>query len=405
VVIFTFRLTKTSLHKGQLMIAFFPGFVSGSPTLAQSEYCNRLLYDISSGETLEVEVPYTSCTNYLNCAGDDFGSLFVYVQNPLTAPSNVAQSIDVDVSVRAAPGFTFAVPSDALPVAIYSVAAQGAQKASQTTEERYAIERSLPPATAELWDPAPIPAEQLNHTRQLRTGRNQMRPSSKVGRKDDSTAVPVKMTLGTSRPTPVSVDNDVACIGERVLSVRQLLHRFYPVQVQSGLASPTGFAIRPWTIGYVTSTGTAAVIGSFSFDLFSMCGGLFAYRRGGIRILLNSLGSTYTRFAITSINQNNPIAAFTGLYASLPTGMGAGQMTTSALQQPISVPQYLQLSHALCRYGSDTTPEPKDALASVINLGITSAGTTSATLYRSAEEDTDFGFYLGVPTYYLASGN
>lgn len=123
-----FRLYKTKYHSGSLYIAFFPGFITSPPTYSQSQFVNRVLWDVQSGSSLEVGVPYTSQNTY-SLVSDSPGLLVVYVNNPLTNPNTVTQNVAISVDVSCAPGFEFAAPvENTNSLVVYSCGALGEEQ-------------------------------------------------------------------------------------------------------------------------------------------------------------------------------------------------------------------------------------------------------------------------------------
>jgi hypothetical protein len=116
--IFSFTCAKTPFHAGRLQIGWVPVTNNGTPPtvgyygppVASSgmSYLS-IIWDIKADCEVEFTVPYTSFSKYKDCCSGT-GNLFVRVIDPLVAPANVTQSVDIFVTVRGAPDCEFAVP-------------------------------------------------------------------------------------------------------------------------------------------------------------------------------------------------------------------------------------------------------------------------------------------------------
>lgn len=122
------RAYKTKWHSGSLFVVFLPGYIGAAPTITQSQYANRVLWDLQKSDTLEVVLPYTSQNMYSYCS-DSLGRLDIYVCNPLTASSAVPASINISVDIACEHGYEFAGPmGQSTLITPYSVQAAGEEK-------------------------------------------------------------------------------------------------------------------------------------------------------------------------------------------------------------------------------------------------------------------------------------
>lgn len=123
---FKFTFSKTKLHGGRVMVAFCPyitspdeGELAGDPLPMQvASYGSALgadptglsaVFNLRDGNEFEFAVPYTSDRPYLPFLGS-YGTIVMYVVDPIQAPSVVSNTIDVLVEVSADSDFEFADP-------------------------------------------------------------------------------------------------------------------------------------------------------------------------------------------------------------------------------------------------------------------------------------------------------
>lgn len=115
----TFEVVATRFHQGQLLIAWSP-FPITNPTADQLFGLSTVSLSIGqAGNRTTMRIPYVAPYDQLrtrwnvadlvdNCLGD----LFVVVQNPLVAPSNVPSSIEILVYANGGPDFELRRPID-----------------------------------------------------------------------------------------------------------------------------------------------------------------------------------------------------------------------------------------------------------------------------------------------------
>lgn len=120
---FDIEIVATHFHSGKLLFAYSPNNSGFEPIIyedAASSLPNAVL-DIQQTSHLTFVVPYTASTamkstTYLTDADPAYlidaavGTLYCFVQNQLSAASNVAPSIDVNVYISAADDFNLYVP-------------------------------------------------------------------------------------------------------------------------------------------------------------------------------------------------------------------------------------------------------------------------------------------------------
>lgn len=118
------EVVATHFHSGKLLFAYVPNFSEDSTPPTYADAANSLpnaTLDIQQTSHLTFVVPYTSSTSMKSTTiladtpssyqvDASIGTLVVYVQNGLTAASNVFPSIDINVYVSAADDFNLYVP-------------------------------------------------------------------------------------------------------------------------------------------------------------------------------------------------------------------------------------------------------------------------------------------------------
>lgn len=243
-IVYTFKMIKTGFHSGRLRVFYAPYanpaqlIVGAAPTLLiEKNY--QCVIDIGESDTFSFSVPFVATKPWLNLdPQQSTGFVVVTVLNELRMPSTAADNINVIVEVNAGSDFTFAMPRepDYLPVQIPPPSRYKAQVAGTGTD----IERN---SAQLLYDPSSISA--------------------------------IDPTTNWSP--------EAHCIGEKVVSIRQLLKRSNPLGVINcdiagatrgyGIIAPFGFQ--------VVNVSTA---GSKDVDYISYFSQIYAFFRGGVRL-------------------------------------------------------------------------------------------------------------------------
>lgn len=115
---FRIELFKTTFHSGRLAFIYIPNNGAAvTPTLANLEYAFKIIVDITDYNIIEISVPYMSTNTWLPTepVGSTNGNFYIMALDSLVAPADVPSSISVLVSVRGAPDFAIAQPSQAIP--------------------------------------------------------------------------------------------------------------------------------------------------------------------------------------------------------------------------------------------------------------------------------------------------
>lgn len=371
----TCKIVKTEFHTGRLMVVFQPyERGSGFPqtvTPANSAYAHREILDVRYGNEFTLEFPYMSTSSYRSTTGDDtaYGVVSIFVLNTLESPPNVPTDITLLFEASAAKDFELAQPCDILgqPTQIY------------------------------------VP----------QSGRNVCEiVSEKIGGSTSGE------DLAPSR----------LCIGERIMSIRQLVKRFSnnndgdvpQVSAQFQIWNPFGN-----NISFLDTNGIVnSITQADTLTWFSTC---FALMRGGVRLklvpLTNESLRTYTALqaypsnaipALSAISWSSTSTFWTSnLYGSQKPSAVFSTDTTGGVE--IQVPFYhrygsVAISDTFCtrtaaNEGFDYIP----AGAVPRNYAITRFSSVPAVKplqYRAASEDFSFGMFVSTPliTGWSASG-
>jgi hypothetical protein len=373
-IIFSFKLVKTEFHSGRLVVVFYPydytatGAHLGDPTLADTAYLHRDIIDIRNGNEFTFTVPYTAWQSYKPTLGVNtsvIGKLLVYVVNPLVAPSSVATTVPVLIEVAGGPDIEFAFP--------------------RTVSESPCI------------------------------GIQPMSGGSKS--KEIVSAV-----IGGS-----SVVESIApakfCIGERVLSLRQLLKRFNPLQLNSTGAADTFFQFVPFSMFYKQQRSDTHALASPEnrADILSQVAFAFTYFRGSLRYKIVDyapsdnklmavrniyLGATtfnwafnnfeYSAASITSVtefgNGDNNTFTYGGITAGLEVEFPYYCVTPMS---PVAdmFSNYVARAAALPCYSYNFNGFVPQSCAEMWS----NAAVTGIRMFRAAGEDFELGMFMSTP--------
>ncbi|UCR92478.1 MAG: capsid protein [Apis dicistrovirus 4] len=249
----TLKFVKTKYHTGRLVISFSP--VNVAVSLENTQYLLREIVDLSTASEITLKIPFMRsqawCTNIgqeqrSNNGYSDFynGVLNIHVLDELRAPETASTVLDVLMYVKPADDFELAVPVGA----------------------RYGVF-------------APESGVELHGSRS-------------VGENRDL----VEKGIGNAQPSTYKPDFVGTCIGDPLVSVKQLLtagRRFY--------SGPAGYPGNTMTMN--PSVSTIFLQDSTNGNLYGPGGGCFgdflaivpfayAFCRGGYVISNNSTAST-----------------------------------------------------------------------------------------------------------------
>jgi len=436
-----FTSVKTDYHAGRLLIAFFPGqtLSTAVPTLTDAAYVHSTIIDLNAGDQFEVEFPYTAPKPYKNVA-DAWGCMSIWVLNELVAPASVSTSIIFMVETANSPGTEYQIPFTLgfAPYMPSSVAVtdlrRNRPRPKDPSRSRYhpgkpvrvADIEDAPLGISSLSISSPAPPKHLisdaSLSQEFGTPPSPLKKMRLLGEMSSAAAMPVAVvpveipaasSVGSAKTggeLPSSTMFAELCVGEKMLSLQQLLKRYtltymgYPRASTFTLAQLTSMIYRPFSTSFVTSTdGTLAnvKVPYFGLDMYSMVTSMFAYRRGGVRLkLVNSPANTIattSKMLLTSQWSTAPAATFTpGTWTNYVPS--ATVVTHQANPGNIQIPDYSQYAMNIVRpnfFGHDESLDDYSNQFSVTL--ICQAAPTDYRLYRNVAEDFQCQFFLGVP--------
>jgi len=364
----TVKLVKTEFHSGRLMVNFKPyDDPSGgtNATASGTAYEHREILDIRNGNEFTLEFPYMSPTPYRSTSGIEavYGSIYFYVLNTLEAPPNVAQDITLLIEASAGKDFELAEPCDhsGVPVQIFTP-----QMGTNVCE---------------------IVSEPLGNSKTFETD------------------VPARL-----------------CIGEKFMSVRQLLKRFSYLGVGTS-SQPTSNVFMEWYVwkNDMSFLDTNGLVGNvLAPDLYAMMQPCYALQRGGLRVKIIPTTSTTDRsfsglvpfrgnavIPLNSINWAATSALMTpNLFGAVkPVSIQAMEVSGGT---ELQVPYYSRTqAAATCDLIGTTTaavegldyipsgPVPRTKV--VVNFPTYTTTTPKPWLFRAVSEDFSFGLFVSTP--------
>jgi hypothetical protein len=368
----TLRFAKTERHQGRIAVVFYPGNLTADPGYSHIAYAPQEVIDISTGSEWTFTFPYTS-QQYYTKMSDQYGLMVVYVVNELTGDSTVANNVDCLIYVSADPEFEYAFPR----VNNGAIVSPG-------------VDAPAPPVANR--EPAP------------RGGGDEIIrcKSAKFQRKH------VHVTVGNTQTTPQGTEYAGVCIGERVLSLKQLLLVPCEVTFLETSLDPY-YEMRAFTIG-VTTDNTAAGTAEWAGDRWSQFAPLYAFSRGGmvLHFICDKDGSEFQTWVQPNFNLDT--ASFRARLTAPGSSTSARKAFATNKYLSLYVPQYSQNQCRLNRVstwrGGVGVPEPVDQYSAQTLTYLecrTGAFTGFPHIYRAAADDTQLGFFLGVPPYNLGS--
>lgn len=263
-LIYTFKLIKTGFHAGRLRVFFVPyesasNLVVGSAPVNEIEKNYQIVVDIEESDTFSFKVPYVATKPWFNTTSlgtvnesipTSTGYIVVTVLNELRAVSTVSPSINILVEVSGGDDLTFACPQAPLYL-----------------PGKPSVRRSTP----------------IEHEAQV-----------------FGTAVEVQRNEAQLLYDPDSITNidpltnwspEAHCIGEKVVSARQLIKRTNYVGsiVENRTNNNNGTNNQNLnTLGVINPYGLKYSSPISGIDYLSYFSYLYAFFRGGIRIKISS---------------------------------------------------------------------------------------------------------------------
>lgn len=386
-----FKVVKTEFHSGRLRFQYFlrsDYTTSGFPA-AFSANVHSTIFDLRDSTEFEVIIPFGAVTNYLPVS-NDFARWNLKVETPLVAAGDAPTSIQILVEMAAHDDFEFAAP---LPIArtpcTTAFTQIGAQMAiSNESETQQTLgDPATPAGGAKVTNDGLLPAE--------------------------------------------------SCIGEKILSFRQLLKRhtrclkIVRQQATSGIgtwyATPS-FSFSPWSVVLPSPIqptnfrGNANTSVWWQPDYFTYVGVMFAMHRGSVRIADRPGYFPTVTFDNTVIERDQSSSGTLRSLEYLDQGFGYSYAPivgtssvgclTATIYEDVQVPYYNRAPSHLTpigpwAIGNQATPayNPGPTTCLEPNIGINYSGSqASSTLSedysyisvsRAIGEDFSMGYFTG----------
>jgi hypothetical protein len=372
---FNIKFVKTEFHSGRLIFAYEPNPVNNLPTTLNCNYMYKEILDLRTSNEFSITVPYISVHPYLEVQGTlqetASGRVWLFIETPLQAPTTVASSIDIIMEVAAGPDFEVAVPVSPIWVPVTfsggplpNIVAPGKDLEVDLSEEKEAFY-----------------AQAL--------GTNVMPNQTQTS---DGKVINGEIDSGGLTPS-------MLCIGERVLSIRQLLKRsiLYYSREQAGALNDMIFS--PQLIS-VCSIGTLGAVNSppVLIDNINYFGLLYRYHRGGINIRFYTNETGQNNFAGT-INPKSDVLAFPTNASSIisdttnPVAFGTSSIGGGV---EINVPNYSRWPfNPIYEQTSLSSTTPLPFAANNLVRVKSSQNITTPFIFRQAADDFSFGYFIG----------
>lgn len=373
-LVYKIKIVKTEFHSGRISINYFPTNTSGSSlgtSYITAPYVSRQIYDIRECNEIIYTIPFSASTPYIptGYGVPDFkrtntGTLVVYVEDPLVAPSTVPSSISFLVEVMGGEDIEFAYPVAQGWVPNYGVVPQMGERNDCRLDDR---DTSLP-----------HPHDQIE-------------ASSK-------------------------------CIGERIRSFRSLLKSYDSVNPIAAEAAANFWEIYPF-IANIRVGAVTAVEPAYGGDLYTALNGIFLFNRGGVRIMFQnkdttvSPANTFGSGLLTVTRERIPTNNVRFALANSGIGPSINRYTTGGLKVlgcnidgapiQVSVPAYMSSFTRLCNecfsgitgFELDSSTQSNLSGTDRIYIGPTVNTvpfTRNLIKYRAGADDIDFNHYISI---------
>jgi len=357
----TFKFPKTEFHSGRLMVTFTPtsNTVYTAPTLSTATLALREIIDIRCGSEFTFTLPYLLERNYTN-TNDPLGALHVIVLNELRCPETASPTINMLIYYSAADDFELQAFNNAGILA--------------------------------------APFSPQMDCKEL-----------------------VNEVIGNVTVPKVNLKYALQSFGESFSSVKQLLNRNTTMLYSSTTISGSAVEIFPYAAGLMSMNAVTGVLQGpiFGGDVFSAMLGMYAFYRGGVRLVVTP-GTDAIVVGSTRIYSNNNIPVLlnssnTPYNQGPSTWIGAPNTTTvktmfSGVVQTdnnmglhsFDIPYYCPAKVSLALYQPYDTSyggvgyEGSQPAAGLI-LDAVAGDFTNSGFSRSFKDDFVFSYFLGCP--------
>jgi len=351
------KFVKTKFHSGRIAFSFFP--TSSIGLTGNSAYVNRWIVDIRTQNEIVMDIPFISDRQWIG-TGEWFGVLRTEIMTKLVAPATVSGSIKLLYEVSALEDIEFALPGPLNQAMIVATPQSG------------------------LYEDNPTPSGNI--------GGSQLE-------KD-----PLLSTAST--------------IGEKIVSARTYLRRFYPLRNMVGDLG----GLYKWNNRYnnlvvdaapVLATSTTDYIASDPWSILARC---YAISRGGFRFRFIQVqtGESPTSVSLAvnypSSDTSNVFSSITAMNSVYTGYSRVYQQTTNNSTVTVEVPQYTTTfgratadlwttGAALAKYKTNGRGATTITMSLPYSVPLTADGNgiENVSVFRAMADDGDLMCFVSVP--------
>jgi hypothetical protein len=248
----TLKFIKTKMHSGKVQVVWTPiTAVTTGANITNSSYSLRAIVDIKTEDEITLTLPFMAFTDYLSTArtgGPSLpktsGRLQIHVLNDLRGPESVSQEVGMQLFIRGSKDFEYAVPYN----------------------NEYSIIPYIP-----------------------QSGKSEVMHGSNTGLDiaDD--------TIGSASMRRDETFHAERCVGEKLMSVKQLMLRNTPLyNLASAHTWTSAFGMLPHFLPSQQMNGTTGVMTQTKFggDMMGLLAPMYAFIRGSVNIMVTDVSST-----------------------------------------------------------------------------------------------------------------
>jgi len=274
-IVYTFKFVKTKFHSGRLRISFIPFYFNttistGTPDVSRTQ---KVIVDLRESTEVSFTIPYVSSRPWMFCIRPEAswlgannqlmynavtGIVRVEVLNQLVAANNVFPSVETLVEVNGGPDLTFAAPCGPSYVP-WGGNFTALESAKQEKEHR----------------------EEYDN----RVGVQMMGENEAIARNDAQHGVH-PMSIDTHK-IDANWSPEAMSIGEKIMSVRQLIKRFGYWNTLGFSSTNMAFCLSPFSVAAPKNSTPGT--GSFDISLYSYYYYLYAFYRGSMRLKVDAV--------------------------------------------------------------------------------------------------------------------
>jgi hypothetical protein len=363
---FTIKVVKTEFHSGRLMFTWTPGNTV-DPLFTAVDPVYKEILDLRHSNEFSVCIPFASPSPWKD-VNESTGRVGLYVLNSLRGPATVSTSVQILIEVNGGPDFELAAPVDS-------------------------------------------PYTPVNGVFSPQVGGDIFRPQilgDDAASCGNAVSMPIADTIASSSNNTGGLSAARFCIGESVVSMRQLMKRSSTrVYLSPVLNTVTGISPFYIALPNFVSGSNPVVSAAYGVDYYDVLGSCFAFSRGGVRWKVWSLGGgvvTYKSRLLLSTFTGNTNTGSTTSQSLLSSVIASVNVMTGAIE--VEVPQYGR-SHMrmnICNTYGAVLPLSPFNTPLFFEVGGDNTTVLPYNFYRQSSDDTDFGFFYGVLPMIPATG-